>query len=49
VSTALVPVIVHRFGWMAALGGGSALAIVAAVLWLFIHVDQSDAAPPAAR
>lgn len=37
VSTALVPVLVERFGWPIALGSGSALAVVAALIWLLIR------------
>lgn len=42
VSTSLVPVLVERFGWAVALGSASALAIVAAALWLLIRVDEVD-------
>lgn len=42
-STALVPVLVHRFGWVVALGSGSVLAVLGSLLWLGIdarvHVD----------
>jgi ACS family glucarate transporter-like MFS transporter len=40
VSTALVPVLVKYFGWLAAIGTGSALAIIAALLWLGIKADE---------
>lgn len=42
VSTSLVPVLVEWFGWSVALGSASALAIVAAALWLLIRVDEED-------
>ena len=35
-STALVPVLVHRFGWVVALGSGSVLAVLGSLLWLGI-------------
>ncbi|MEK6611729.1 MAG: MFS transporter [Gemmatimonadota bacterium] len=35
-STALVPILVHRFGWVVALGSGSVLAVLGALLWLGI-------------
>ncbi len=41
VSTALVPVLVKKFGWDFAFGSAAALAIIGASLWLFIRVDQS--------
>ena len=41
VSTALVPVLVARFGWMFALASGSVLGVLAALLWLLIRVDRS--------
>lgn len=40
VSSALVPVLVAQFGWLAALGTGSLIALVAAALWLWIRADQ---------
>lgn len=40
VSTALVPVLVKYFGWLAAIGTGSALAIAAALLWFGIRADE---------
>jgi ACS family glucarate transporter-like MFS transporter len=40
VSTSLVPVIVKFFGWPVAIGTGSALAIVAAAIWLGIRADE---------
>jgi ACS family glucarate transporter-like MFS transporter len=36
----LVPFLAERFGWIAALSSGSVMAIIAAVLWLFIRPDQ---------
>ncbi len=38
----VVPFLVERFGWIPALATGSALALVSAMLWLFIRVDESD-------
>ncbi len=46
VSTALVPVLVTHFGWFFALGTGSALAIVGALIWLFIRIDQAPVISP---
>lgn len=40
VSTALVPVLVKYFGWLFALGSGSALAVAAALLWLGVRADE---------
>ncbi len=36
----LVPLVAERFGWVAALSTGSLMAVVAAVLWLFIRADE---------
>ena len=36
----LVPILAERFGWLVALSSGSVFAILAAVLWLWIRVDQ---------
>jgi ACS family glucarate transporter-like MFS transporter len=36
----LVPFVAERVGWIAALSTGSVMAIIAAVLWLFIRPDQ---------
>lgn len=46
-STALVPILVREFGWVVALGSGSALALLGALLWLLI--DSGKEATPAAR
>jgi ACS family glucarate transporter-like MFS transporter len=35
-STILVPVLVHHFGWVVALGSGSVLAVVGSLLWIGI-------------
>ncbi|RPJ64580.1 MAG: MFS transporter [Acidobacteria bacterium] len=47
----VVPFLVERFGWIPALATGSALALVSALLWLFIRVDESvpDIAPAEIR
>jgi MFS transporter, ACS family, glucarate transporter len=42
VSTSLVPILVERFGWAAALATGSVFGVVSALLWLLIRVDQID-------
>lgn len=39
VSTALVPILVERFGWPFAFQSAAALSIVAAVLWVFIRME----------
>ncbi|MGB6853978.1 MAG: MFS transporter [Thermoanaerobaculia bacterium] len=36
----LVPFVAERFGWVAALSTGSLMAVVAALLWLFIRADE---------
>jgi dipeptide/tripeptide permease len=41
-STALVPVLVKKFGWAVALGSGSGLAIVGGLIWLLIRVDRRN-------
>ncbi len=41
VSTALAPVLVKSFGWGPAFAACSGLAIIAAVIWLFIDQDQT--------
>jgi ACS family glucarate transporter-like MFS transporter len=40
VSTALVPILVHHWGWIATLSTGSALSVIGGVLWLGIRPDQ---------
>jgi ACS family glucarate transporter-like MFS transporter len=40
VSTAVVPFLVHLFGWFGALACGSVFAIIAAALWLLIRSDS---------
>ncbi len=40
VSTALMPVLVDRFGWVTALDSCAAVAIVAAALWLGVKADR---------
>jgi ACS family glucarate transporter-like MFS transporter len=41
VGAVLVPLLAGRFGWLFALSSGSVMAVIAAVLWLFIRPDQS--------
>ncbi len=36
VSTSLTPILAQRFGWGAALGSGTAMALVCAALWAFV-------------
>lgn len=40
VGALLVPLLAEQFGWLFALSSGSVMAIIAAVLWLFIRPDQ---------
>jgi ACS family glucarate transporter-like MFS transporter len=40
VSTALMPVLVEKFGWITALDSCAALAVVAGAFWLLIRPDQ---------
>jgi ACS family glucarate transporter-like MFS transporter len=40
-STMLVPVLVKYFGWVVALGSGSVLAVLAALLWLAIDLKPT--------
>ena len=39
--TPMIPLLVDRFGWLAALSTGSLFALVGAALWLLIRVDRS--------
>ena len=39
-STAMVPILVQHFGWIFALGSGSALAAIGGILWLGIQADR---------
>jgi ACS family glucarate transporter-like MFS transporter len=41
VSTALMPVLVEKFGWITALDSCAVLAVVAGGIWLLIRPDQS--------
>ena len=43
----MVPVIVDRFGWSAAVGGGAAFAFAAAAIWLVTAADRPVASEPA--
>jgi ACS family glucarate transporter-like MFS transporter len=36
------PILVAKFGWLAALSSGSVFAIVAALLWLWIDVGEGS-------
>ncbi|MGH9842207.1 MAG: MFS transporter [Blastocatellia bacterium] len=40
VSTALAPILVKQFGWLATFAFCSALAVLAGLIWLFIRSDQ---------
>ena len=40
VSTALVPVLIKHFGWNVALESASVLALLGAVIWLFVRLDD---------
>lgn len=41
VSTALVPILVKHFGWMFALGTGSALALIGGLIWFGVQVEKT--------
>ena len=43
VGALLVPVVARSFGWVVALGTGSAFALVGAALWLWIRADEAPA------
>jgi ACS family glucarate transporter-like MFS transporter len=45
VSTALVPVLIKRFGWPFAFQSSAALAAIAAVLWLLVKIESPDRRP----
>jgi ACS family glucarate transporter-like MFS transporter len=40
VSTALVPILIARFGWPFAFQSAAVLGLVAAVLWMFVHIGD---------
>ncbi len=40
VSTALVPILVAKFGWPFAFQSAAALSVVAALLWVFVRMEQ---------
>ena len=40
VAALVIPLLVKRFGWGAALASGAAFALVAAVLWIWIRADE---------
>jgi ACS family glucarate transporter-like MFS transporter len=40
VGALLMPFLAEHYGWITALSSGSVMAIIAAVLWLFIRPDQ---------
>lgn len=48
ISTALVPVLVSHFGWLVALGSGTVLALVGALLWFWVHTERDSPADPMA-
>ena len=43
VSTALMPVLIERYGWTMAFRSAAALALVAAALWMFVRVPERRA------
>jgi ACS family glucarate transporter-like MFS transporter len=45
VSTALVPILVERFGWPFAFQSAAGLSIVAAVLWVFVRMELKAPSP----
>lgn len=49
VSTALVPILIARFGWPFAFQSAAALGVVAALLWLFIRIGDDTEASARAR
>jgi ACS family glucarate transporter-like MFS transporter len=44
VSTWLVPILIKHYGWPFAFRSAAGLAVIAAVLWIFVHVPTSGAA-----
>jgi cyanate permease len=46
VSTAVVPFLVHLFGWMGALACASIAAFIAAAFWLLIYSEPKMASAP---
>ena len=40
ISTPLIPILVGRFGWLAATATGSVVALLGAVLWFWIWSDH---------
>ncbi|MBW2161500.1 MAG: hypothetical protein JRH14_16290 [Deltaproteobacteria bacterium] len=46
ISTPLIPILVHYFGWHAALGTGSLFALLGAALWMFVRVDRPNRVEP---
>lgn len=45
VSTALVPILIARFGWPFAFQSAAGLSVVAAALWVFVKMEQGAGAP----
>lgn len=45
VSTALMPVLVHQFGWTIALSSGTVAIVIAALLWFMIRPDGGRLQP----
>jgi len=41
VSTALVPILVERFGWPFAFQSAAGLSVVAALLWVFVRMETA--------
>jgi ACS family glucarate transporter-like MFS transporter len=42
VSTSLMPVLVHSFGWIGALASGSLFAFIASILWLLVGTSAPE-------
>jgi len=40
ISAPLIPVLVGHFGWLVALSTGSVFALLGALLWLWVRVDE---------
>jgi ACS family glucarate transporter-like MFS transporter len=48
-STSLVPVLIQHFGWPFAFRSAAGLAVIAAVLWIFVQMPKSGAALETSR
>lgn len=45
VSTALVPVLIQRFGWPFAFRSAAGVAVLATLLWIFVRMPARGVAP----